>query len=139
MILIVDDHDDIRIALAMLIKMEGFETVQASSGLSALSLMRARRPHCVILDFNMPGMDGLEVLAAVRADPQLASTRVILFSAQGDDLRQRALAAGADAYVQKCSLDFAALRRELFRHCRPTREPVPFEPAGPPPPRRSIG
>lgn len=138
MILIVDDNDDLRLALAMLMKLEGFETRQAASGRAALEQMRAVRPDCVILDFNMPGMDGLEVLRIVREDPTLAATRVILFSAQGEGLRARAMAGGADAFVQKGSLDFADLCRELLRHCQPTLAPAPLNPPAPAA-RRSIG
>jgi CheY-like chemotaxis protein len=126
-ILIVDDHHDNRRALSILLKMEGFETCTAASGKEALFTMQSRIPHCIILDFNMPEMDGLEVLQRIRSDPCLAHIRVIIFSAMGRDLKDEAMAAGADAVVEKCTLDFNALRREVMKHCQPTTEPAPMK------------
>jgi CheY-like chemotaxis protein len=136
MILIVDDQPDISCALAMLLAHYGYEVSVADRGRDALRRMAERPPHCVILDYNMPEMDGLEVLRLIRADPRYDRVHVILFTACDEaGLRSAALAGGADAFVTKGSLDFAELERAVRRHCSPTRPPRPAVD----PPRRGVG
>lgn len=68
----------------------------------ALTEMRAAPPHLILSDFNMPGMDGLEFLRQVRADPNLKSAAFILLTGRADkDLVQRAAQFGANNYLVK--------------------------------------
>jgi serine/threonine-protein kinase PpkA len=68
LILIVEDDDAIRSNIVRLLKLEGFETAAAPDGRQGLEQARAARPDLVISDVGMPGMNGFELLAAVRAD-----------------------------------------------------------------------
>ena len=126
MILVVDDHPDIRRAMSLLLELEGYQVSVAASGEEALaSLASPPLPHCVILDLSMPGMDGFDVLRAIRDDDRLKSLRVIVYSAHDGPLKDRAMAAGADAFVLKASLDWTWLDLLVKRYCcDPARQPV---------------
>lgn len=84
-------------------------------GLEALeALRRDRRIGLVISDIQMPGMDGLELLATIRADLERASLPVVLVTSLGsDDHRRRGAAAGADAYIVKQNFDQRALLEQV--------------------------
>src|SRR4051812_36407867 len=106
MILVVDDHPDVRVTVVRLLMLEGYEAQAVASGEEALRYLESRIPHCILLDHNMPGMTGLELLSAIRADPRFAAINVVMFSAQDGPVKTRALAAGANAFVLKGSLDW---------------------------------
>ena len=101
-VLVADDDNDILLLVTTRLRRDGFEVTAARDGDEALALARAERPRVAVLDIGMPGLDGLEVLAAIRADKQLRDVRVLLLTAkaQESDVR-RGYAAGADAYVRK--------------------------------------
>ena len=65
-ILVVDDEEDIRSSLKMILDYEGIETELAASGAEALTALERRPPDAVLLDIKMPRMDGLEVLGKMR-------------------------------------------------------------------------
>jgi DNA-binding response OmpR family regulator len=102
-VLVADDEDDIRALVTLAVRKAGC-TVLASvaDGAAALDAARADRPDLAVLDVSMPGATGLEVCAALRADPATAGIRILLLSA-GASLEDVAagLAAGADAYLAK--------------------------------------
>ena len=82
-ILIVDDHSDIRKLIRITIG-SAYEVLEAEDGMAALQIIRNQRPSLVVLDIMMPGeMDGLQVLDAVRADPSLKDTQIIMVTARG--------------------------------------------------------
>ncbi|HEY7059934.1 MAG TPA: ATP-binding protein [Chloroflexota bacterium] len=100
-ILIADDNADTRAYLVRLL--QGHGAVQAvGDGATALEVARAWEPDLVLTDVMMPGLDGFALLQAVRADPQLRATSVILLSARaGEQTRAEGLRAGADDYLVK--------------------------------------
>ena len=101
-VLVADDDDDILLLVTTRLRRDGFDVVAARDGEEALALAKQRRPAVAVLDIGMPGLDGLEVLQRIRADDDLAGTRVLLLTAkaQESDVR-RGYDAGADAYVRK--------------------------------------
>jgi CheY-like chemotaxis protein len=104
-VLVADDDEDIRLLVCLALRRAGCTVVAAvETGAQALVAARAQRPDVVVLDVAMPGVTGLEVCEALRADPdpELAGCRVLLLSAgaSSDDVA-RGLAAGADAYLPK--------------------------------------
>ena len=102
-VLVADDEEDIRLLVCLAVRKAGCTVVAAvPDGAQALRTARAERPDLVVLDVSMPGASGLEVCAALRADPATAGSRVLLLSAGASpaDLA-RGLAAGADAYLPK--------------------------------------
>jgi DNA-binding response OmpR family regulator len=102
-VLVADDEDDIRALVALAVRKAGCTVVgSVADGASALDLARVERPDLAVLDVSMPGATGLEVCAALRADPATAGIRILLLSAGAstDDVAA-GLAAGADAYLAK--------------------------------------
>lgn len=78
-ILVVDDNDALRENLAEALELEGYSVSLASDGPSALSrLAEEPPPQVVLLDLNMPGMDGRELLSRIRGDGRLAGVRVVM-------------------------------------------------------------
>ena len=101
-VLIADDEQNIVISLDFLLRREGFEVLVAADGEEALAKIRSDRPDLVLLDVMMPKMNGFDVCQALRADPELASIRVLMLTAKGRDTEvTKGLGLGADAYMTK--------------------------------------
>ena len=101
-VLIVDDEPNIVISLEFLMEREGFEVAVARDGSEALERIRSGRPDLVVLDVMMPKLNGFEVCQAVRADPELAGTLIVMLTAKGREAEMnKGLALGADAYIAK--------------------------------------
>jgi len=101
-ILVVEDDPEIRELLAFSLAKEGWKLVLAADGEEGLRLMPEADPDCVVLDIMLPGMDGLEVLRALKADPAKRRLPVIMTTAKGEDADVVAgLELGADDYVVK--------------------------------------
>jgi DNA-binding response OmpR family regulator len=116
-VLIADDEPNIVVSLEFLMKREGYTVNIARDGTAALAAIREQRPDLVLLDVMMPGMDGFEVCAAVRADEQLAGVKILMLTAKGRDTdTAKGVALGADAYMTKpfATRELAAKVRELL-------------------------
>jgi class 3 adenylate cyclase/CheY-like chemotaxis protein len=101
-LLIVEDDAAIRNNLARLLRLEGYAVSVAVHGREGLELARKLRPDVVITDINMPEMDGFALLEALRAQPELATTAVLLLTALDDRASmRRGMTAGADDYLAK--------------------------------------
>jgi DNA-binding response OmpR family regulator len=101
-ILVVDDHEEIRDALAAILDEEGHEVVHAENGVVGLKVARSENPDVILLDIAMPQMDGLEVLRQLKADPATESISVIMVTAQGDrHAMVRAVQLGTRDYITK--------------------------------------
>lgn len=101
-VVVADDDPSILDFLARVITREGHRVVPAERGDQALALVRAERPAAVFLDVLMPGLDGLDVCKAIRADAALGKTPVVLLSAMGEDrLAKAATEAGANDFLTK--------------------------------------
>lgn len=98
-ILVAEDEPDIRANLGRLLRLEGFDVSLAAGGGQALQMARARRPDLVLTDLMMPGMDGHQLLRALRADPHTAGVPVVCLSARVDAHDE--LGASANAYITK--------------------------------------
>ncbi|MBM3477822.1 MAG: response regulator [Alphaproteobacteria bacterium] len=100
--LVVDDSRVIRMVVRRILEAMGLAVVDAADGHSALSACRDAMPDLVVLDWNMPVMDGGTFLAELRAAPAGAAVPVIVCSSDSDAARiSAALAAGANEYVMK--------------------------------------
>jgi DNA-binding response OmpR family regulator len=101
-ILIVDDEPNIVISLEFLMKKEGFEVAVATDGDAALQKAAEFRPDLILLDVMMPKKSGFEVCQALRADPAMATVKVVMLTAKGRESEvAKGLALGADAYITK--------------------------------------
>jgi two-component system, sensor histidine kinase and response regulator len=101
-ILIIDDEVHFQHVIAKFLAKKGFEAVVASDGKTGLALAATAGPDLVVCDLNMPGMDGYEVLAAMRRDPALVDIPLIFMTAQSDPCQVRqGMNLGADDYLTK--------------------------------------
>jgi class 3 adenylate cyclase len=101
-VLVVEDDDAIRNNIARLLRLEGYEVSVASNGTEGLAQARALHPDLVVSDINMPGVDGFALVEALRADPALATTAVLMLTALDDRASmRRGMTAGADDYLGK--------------------------------------
>jgi CheY-like chemotaxis protein len=112
-VLLVDDNADAVALVAAWLKSAGHEVHEARDGFAAADLARRLRPDFVFLDLGLPGIDGLAVARQLRADPQLARTRIIAMTGSGrEDDREAAREAGFDQYLLK-PVDLEFLRSLL--------------------------
>src|SRR5207248_4646312 len=96
-ILIADDEAGLRALVAATLEADRYEVLEAEDGHEAWALIRARRPALVVMDVMMPGRNGLELTRAIRADPSLDATKVVIVSARANTTDIRAgMQAGAD-------------------------------------------
>ena len=102
-ILIVDDDPDLLQLLSDGLELLGnFQVVRAANGIAGLEEFFAVRPDCMIIDIKMPGLDGYQLLRALRGDPESGATPLIILTALAQDQQQFAgLALGADQYLIK--------------------------------------
>ena len=101
-ILLVDDRPENMAFLRDVLEHGGHEVRTATEGLEALRLMEGRPPQFVLLDLEMPGMNGIEVLRAIQASDRLASTIVIMTSGHPrEEIEQECLEAGAHEILSK--------------------------------------
>jgi two-component system alkaline phosphatase synthesis response regulator PhoP len=101
-ILIVDDENYILHILDFSLGAEGYEVITAEDGEEAVRKTKEERPDLVVLDVMMPKVDGFDACRAIKRDPELSGTPVILLSAKGRDIDQKqGYEAGADDYITK--------------------------------------
>lgn len=101
-ILIADDEDDVRELVGMNLRRAGYSTEEAADGLTALRMVRNRKPDAIVLDVMMPGRDGMFVCQELRNDETLRSIPIIMLTAKGmAEDRIAGLQAGADDYLAK--------------------------------------
>ena len=100
LIMIIDDEAGMRDLLSDALKLAGFETVTAPDAMAALTALRGAKPDLLIVDINMPMMDGFEFIERIRSNGD--NTPALMLSARGDraDIT-RGLTIGADDYVTK--------------------------------------
>lgn len=101
-VLIADDEPNLRLLVSATIESDEYEVLEAGDGDEAWRLVQEHGPDVAILDVQMPGLTGMEITRAIRGDPALAGTRVILLTSQAQQTDiQAGLAAGADQYLTK--------------------------------------
>lgn len=116
-ILIAEDEESIVASLEFLMRRAGFETRVARDGGAAIESLREFRPHLVLLDIMLPGHSGFEVCRAIRGDPQMLGTRILMLTARGGmHDAERGMDAGADDYMSKpfSTKDLVARVRRLL-------------------------
>jgi sigma-B regulation protein RsbU (phosphoserine phosphatase) len=119
-ILVVDDDAVSRKILAQLLASAGYQCRECEDGAEALELIRAKQPSLVLLDFDMPGLDGAEVLKSLRSDsdPAIAQIPAIMLTGHGSEESEvRCLQAGADDFVTK-PVNAAVLRARIETQLR---------------------
>ncbi len=101
-ILLVDDQDELRLLLQATLEDSDYEMIEARTGTEALAVVRSELPSLVVMDWMMPGLSGIDVVRALKADPATASIPVILLTARSQPEDHMAgLAAGASVFLSK--------------------------------------
>jgi DNA-binding response OmpR family regulator len=114
-LLLIDDQTDMRELLLRRLARDGFRVASANDGESALGMMRVERYDLVLLDLQMPGLDGHAILARIVADPQLCAAGVIMLTAENArDTVLRCLEAGAVDYIVK-PFDYSEMKTRIWR------------------------
>jgi DNA-binding response OmpR family regulator len=99
-VLLIEDEPNIAEAMRFLLTREGFRVSHMADGSAAMAQVRGDRPDLIILDHMLPGLSGLEILQALRADPETRGLPVMMLTARGRD-RDLAERAGADRFISK--------------------------------------
>jgi CheY-like chemotaxis protein len=123
-VLLAEDNEISARVVGDFLQARGCQVVTAGSGIEALERARARKPDVILMDIQMPGMDGLEATRQIRRDERLSATPIIALTAlamPGD--RERCLQAGADDYLPK-PLNLTALVARIRGLLRPAPAPV---------------
>lgn len=116
LILYVEDNFENKLFVRRVIESMGHEMMEAETGPDSLVMAAKRKPDLILMDVNIPGMDGLETTARLKQDPELAEIPVVALTAnamKGD--KERCLAAGCDGYMQK-PVGVSDLRREINQY-----------------------
>ena len=112
-ILYVEDNFENKLFVRRVIESMGHEMIEAETGLDSLMIAAERTPDLILMDVNIPGMDGLETTVKFKQNPQLAHIPIIALTAnamKGD--KERCLAAGCDGYMQK-PVGVSDLRKQI--------------------------
>ena len=100
--LIIDDSVTVRKVTSRLLERNGYETQTANDGVDALEKLQTLTPDIMLLDIEMPRMDGFEVATQVRHNPRLKDVPIIMITSRtGEKHRERALAIGVTDYMGK--------------------------------------
>src|SRR5687767_13555378 len=119
-VLHIEDDPRNRLLVRKLLQGEGHEVIDAVDGLEGVRFAIAHRPDIVLVDLNIPGLDGYEVTLRLRSEASLNRVPIIAITAEGD--KETSLAVGCDGFIQKPidARNFAAVvRRYLGGHREP--------------------
>lgn len=117
-VLIVDDNPTNLKLVTYLVKAQGYQVETAADADGALAKISEQHPQLILMDLQLPGIDGLELTRRLKADPATHGIKIIALTAyamKGD--QEKALAAGCDDYVTK-PIDTRALPELIARHLR---------------------
>ncbi|OYX74675.1 MAG: two-component system response regulator [Rhizobiales bacterium 32-66-11] len=120
-ILVIEDHPTSRELMTYILRCTGYEVIETGDGRTGLELARTQRPDLVISDVQLPGMNGFEIVAAIKRDPALSAIPVVAVTASamsGD--RENIIAAGFDDYLSK-PIDPEIFAHQIARHLAPPR------------------
>ena len=101
-ILVIEDQEDNRQIVRDLVTASGYELIEATTGEEGLEVAARERPDLILMDIQLPGIDGYEVTRRIKANPKLSKIPIIAvtsYALSGDD--KKAFAAGCDGYVTK--------------------------------------
>ena len=124
-ILLVEDNEQNRYLATFLLEKRGHQVVHAESGPRGLELAAAERPDLILLDIQLPGMDGHAVARALKGDPALKAIPIVAvtsYAMAGD--REKVLAAGVEGYIEK-PIDPQTFAAEVERFLAPAPKASP--------------
>jgi two-component system, cell cycle response regulator DivK len=101
-ILVIEDHEDNRRIVRDLLTPAGYEVIEAVTGEDGVTMADSHRPDLILMDIQLPGLDGYEATRQIKAKPELRAIPIVVvtsYALSGDDVKARE--AGCDAYVTK--------------------------------------
>jgi two-component system cell cycle response regulator DivK len=119
LILYVEDNFENRLLIRRILEAEGYTVAEAENASQALAFVQNHTPSLILMDINMPEVDGYTLTAQLKTYPHLVNVPIIALTAnvmQGD--RERTLAAGCDGYIQK-PVDVDTLPEKIARYLEP--------------------
>jgi len=117
-LLYIEDTFENRILIRRILQAEGYTMLEAENASGALEILKTATPDLILMDINMPDMDGYTLTAKLKTIPKLKDVPIIAITAnvlKGD--RERTIAAGCDGYIQK-PVDVDALPQQISRHLK---------------------
>jgi two-component system cell cycle response regulator DivK len=101
-VLVVEDNEQNLYLLTFLLEQQGYKVIKAHSGLQAIEQTKVERPDLILMDIQLPEMDGYEATRMIRGIPEISHTCIVAITsyAMADD-RAKALAAGCNGYMEK--------------------------------------
>lgn len=120
-ILYIEDYADNRLLIRRVLMFEGYEVIEAANAQEALKLALSDPPDLILMDINLPEVDGYTLTARIRSTPMLAHIPVVAMTAnvmKGD--RERVLEAGCDGYIQK-PVDIDQLPWQISKYLRKSK------------------
>jgi two-component system chemotaxis sensor kinase CheA len=125
-VVVVDDTLMVRELQRSILERGGYAVRTAADGATALAMLNEIPADLVVTDVEMPNLDGLQLIAAMRSHPRMANVPVLIVSSHGtEEDRQRGMDAGADAYIVKTAFDEAGLLTAVSRLLGRTGSPTP--------------
>jgi two-component system cell cycle response regulator DivK len=121
-ILYIEDNFDNRMLVRRVLEAEGYRVVEAEDGIKGMEWLRLETPDLVLVDINLPEMDGYEITRRLKQLPSMAAVPVIAMTAnvmRGD--REKTLAAGCDGYIPK-PIDIDVLPEDISKFLRNRNE-----------------
>src|SRR5271154_3725617 len=118
-VLHIEDDPANRLLVRKLLMAEGHEVIDAADGLEGVKLAIENRPDLVLVDLNIPGLDGYEVTLRLRSEASLAGVPIVAITAEGD--RETSFAVGCDGFVQK-PIDARNFARQMGQYLAGHRE-----------------
>jgi two-component system, cell cycle response regulator DivK len=114
-VMVVEDFDDTRALLKLLLERKGYYVLEATDGQRAVELAKSARPRLILMDLSLPVLDGLSATKEIRAQGFLSDVSIVAVTAhRGREYREQALAAGCDDFVNK-PVDFDLLEALLSK------------------------
>jgi len=105
-ILVVEDYEDTSLAMRLALEDHGYRILEAADGVRAVEMAERERPDIILMDLQLPGLDGVEATRRIRQHPELRDKIIVAVTAHNDqNHRARALEAGCNAFVTK-PIDF---------------------------------
>lgn len=117
MILVVDDHADTRVLLVKVLTVDGFKAAAVSNADEAMQTLETGLITCLVVDYQMPGTDGVQLAKRVRSDPRFAGVRIVLFSGYDAELPSDAAKAGIDATIVKARQSWREIVDAVEQEC----------------------
>ena len=114
-VLVVEDFDDTRFMLRVMLEVNGYHVIEASDGLQAVEVARSEKPDLILMDMNLPQLDGFAATRRIREQIELRKMPIVAVTAYGtSEYRSKAIAAGCDEFITK-PINFAKLK-EMLSH-----------------------